>query len=69
MLLTNIIRVFKLRRMKEAGYVARMGYRRGAYRVLVERLDEKRPLGRPWRIWKDNNKMDLQKVRWGRGLD
>jgi hypothetical protein len=42
-----------------------MGNRRGAYRVLVERLDGKRPLGRPWHIWEDNNKMALQEVRWG----
>jgi hypothetical protein len=30
-----------------------MGNRRVAYRVLVERLDGKRPLGRPWHIWED----------------
>jgi hypothetical protein len=36
--------------------------RRGAYRVLVGRPDEKRPLGRPrWR-WDDNIRMDLQEV-------
>jgi hypothetical protein len=39
-----------------------MGNRRGAYRVLVERPDVKRPLGRPWHIWEDNNNMDLQEV-------
>jgi hypothetical protein len=31
----NIIRVIKSRRMTWAGHVARMGEKRGAYRVLV----------------------------------
>ena len=34
----NIVRVIKSRRMRRAGHVARMGERRGAYRVLVRRL-------------------------------
>jgi hypothetical protein len=29
---------------------------RGAYRVLVGKLEEKRPPGRPIRRWKDNIK-------------
>ena len=29
----------------------------------------KRPLGRTKHRWKDNNKMDLQEVGWGHGLD
>jgi hypothetical protein len=32
---------------------------RGAYRVLVEVTEEKRPLGRHMRRWEDNIKMDL----------
>jgi len=31
----NIVRVIKSKRMRWAGHVARMGERRGAYRVLV----------------------------------
>ena len=31
----NIVRVIKSRRMRWAGYVARMGGRRGVYRILV----------------------------------
>ena len=31
----------------------------GAYRVLVGRTEEKRPLERPWRRSEDNIKMDL----------
>jgi hypothetical protein len=33
----NIIQVIKSRRMRWAGYLAHMGERRGAYRVLVEK--------------------------------
>ena len=40
-----------------------------AYTVLVGRHVGKRPLGKPKRIWEDNNKMDLQDVGWGHGLD
>ena len=36
-----------------------MGDRTGAYRVLVGRPEEKRPLGRPRHRWEDNIKMDL----------
>jgi len=39
-----------------------MGERRGFYRVLVEKPEGTRPLGRPWRRWEDNIKMDLQEV-------
>jgi hypothetical protein len=37
----NIIRVIKSRRLRWAGHVARMGERRGAYRVLVEKPEGK----------------------------
>ena len=42
--------------------MARMGQGRGVYRVLVEKPEGKRPLGRPRRRWEDNIKMDLQEV-------
>ena len=45
-----------------AGQVARMGEGRGVHRVLVGKLEGKRPLGRPRRRWEDNIKMDLQEV-------
>ena len=43
----NIFRVIKSRRMRWAGHVARMGERRGVYRVLVGKPKGKRALGRP----------------------
>jgi hypothetical protein len=33
--------------------------KRNAYRILVGKTEGKRPLGRPWRKWVDNIKMDL----------
>jgi hypothetical protein len=59
---TSIIRVNKSRRMRWEGNVARMGERRGAYRVLVGKPEGKRPLGRPKRRWENNIKLDLQEV-------
>jgi hypothetical protein len=58
----NIVRVIKSRRMRWAGHVARMGEGRGVYRVLVGRLEGKRPLGRPRRRWEDNIKLDLREI-------
>jgi hypothetical protein len=46
-----------------------MGEERVVHRVLVEKLEGKRPLGRPRRRWEDNIKMDLQKVLGLWGLD
>ena len=37
----NIVRVLKSRRMRWAGHVARMGDRRGIYRVLVGKHEER----------------------------
>ena len=42
-----------------------MGEKRGIYRVLVEKPEGKRPLGRPRFRWEDNIKMDLQEVVCG----
>jgi len=62
----NIVRVKKPRKMRWAGHVARMGEKRGVYRVLVGKCEGKRPLGRPRHRWKDNIKTDLQGVGcWG----
>jgi hypothetical protein len=39
-----------------------MGARRGAYRILVEYIERKRPLGRPRSRRLCNIKVDLQEV-------
>jgi hypothetical protein len=41
--LPKIIRMIKSRRMRWAGNVARMGAKRNAYRILVGKLEGKRP--------------------------
>jgi hypothetical protein len=42
-----------------------MGEKRGSYRILMERPEGRRPLGRPRRRREDNIKMDFQEVGWG----
>ena len=54
--------------MRWTGHLARMGERRGVYRVLVGKPEGRRPLGRPRRRWEGNIKMDLQEVGCG-GMD
>jgi len=61
------VRVVKQRRTIWVEHVARMDQGRGVYRVLVEKPEGKRPLGRPRRRWVDSNKMDLQEVVGGCG--
>jgi hypothetical protein len=45
--------------MRWARHVARIGNRRGIYRVLVGKPEGKRPLGSPRRRWEDNIILDL----------
>jgi hypothetical protein len=40
--------------MRWAGHVACMGEGRNMYRVLVGKLEGKRPLVRPWYKWDQN---------------
>jgi hypothetical protein len=60
--------MIKSRRMGWAGYVARMGETRNAYRILVGKPEGKKPLGRPRRRCVDNIKMDLEEIGWD-GVD
>jgi hypothetical protein len=39
-----------------------MGEKRNAYRILAGKPEEKRPLGRPRRWWRNNIKMDLRVI-------
>ena len=61
----SIFRVIKSRKMRWAKHVARIGDRRGAYRVVLERPEGNIPLRRTRRRWEDNIKMDLQEVGCG----
>jgi hypothetical protein len=60
-----IIRMIKSRRMRWAGYVARLGEKRIACRILVGKAEGEIPVERPRHRWEDNNKMNLRKI----GLD
>jgi hypothetical protein len=62
------ISMMKSRRIRWAGHVARMGETRNVYRILVGKLEGKRPLERPRRRWVDNIKIDLRKIGWD-GVD
>jgi hypothetical protein len=57
-----IVRVLKSRRMTWTGHVALMGEGRCIYMILVGRPECKRPLGRPWRRWTYNIKLDLREI-------
>ena len=57
--------LYTLPKIEMGGARSAYGGRRGVYRVLVRKPEGKRTLGRPKRRWKDNIKMDLQKVGCG----
>jgi hypothetical protein len=52
--------MIKSMRIIWTGNVARMWEKRNAYRILVEKPEGKRPLGRARRRWADNIEMDLR---------
>jgi hypothetical protein len=54
--------------MKWEGHVAQMGEKRNACRILVGKLEGKRPLGRSRCRWVDNIKLDLREIEWD-GMD
>jgi hypothetical protein len=51
-----------------AGHVTRMGDRRDTYKIMAEKSERRKPLGRPRRNWEDNIKMDFPQVEWGHGI-
>jgi hypothetical protein len=61
----SIILMIKSRSMRWVGSVARMGEKRNAYRLLMEKPDGKRQLGGTRRRWVDNIRTDLGEVGWG----
>ena len=58
----NIVRAIKSRRLRWAGHVARMEEVRSAFKLLTGKPTGKRDLGRPWRRWGDNIRMDLEEI-------
>jgi hypothetical protein len=54
--------------MREAGHVAHTTEMQNACRLLVEKIDGKRPLKRPICMWGHNIKVDLWAIGWD-GMD
>ena len=58
----NVVRVFKYRRFRWVGNVARMEEGRSAFKMLTGKPTGNKPLGRPRRRWEDNIRMDLKEI-------
>jgi hypothetical protein len=60
--LPNIIMTVKSRRTRWAKHATHMGKIRHEYRNLVAKLEGMTPLGRPWRRWEGNIKIDHNEI-------
>jgi hypothetical protein len=61
----SITSMTRSKRMRWAGYIARMGEKRNGYKILVGKPEGWRPLERPKRRWVDNVERDLREIGWG----
>jgi hypothetical protein len=52
----NMIRMIKSNGVKWAGHVASMRTKRNACKILVRKIERKRTIGRPRRMWNDSIK-------------
>ena len=59
--------MFKSRKLRWVGHVARMEEGRSAFKVLTGKSTGKRPLERPRRRWKDNIRKDLEEISLNAG--
>jgi hypothetical protein len=59
----------KIKKNEMGGLRSMYAQERCAYRVLVGKIEGRKPLGRPRRRWEDNIKMNFQEVEWGHELD
>jgi hypothetical protein len=67
---SNIIRQIKLRRMRWAGHVERMGEARKVSKVLVGKPKGQTPHRRPRSRWENGIRMDLrERLAGGCGVD
>jgi hypothetical protein len=57
--------MMKSKIMRWTGHVTLMREKRNAYRILVGKLEEMRPVGRPRCSWVDNIKTDIRETEWG----
>jgi hypothetical protein len=61
-------RMIKLKRMRWAGYAARIRAKKNTYRILVGKPEGKRPIEKPKRWWVGNIKMNVREIGWD-GID
>jgi hypothetical protein len=61
----NILRVIKSKRLRWTGNTASIGQKIKAYMVLVEKPEERKPLGKPRLSCEDNIKTDRREIGWG----
>jgi hypothetical protein len=57
--------MIKSRRVRWTGNVVQMGKKRNAYRILVPKPGEKRPIGRLECWWKNNIKLNVREIGCG----
>jgi len=62
----NIITVIKSSKVRWAGHVARMREKRISYKTSVGKPENKSPIERPRRRWKDTIKMKYNERMWTR---
>ena len=58
----TILKVIKHRRLRWAGYVAKMEEGRSAFNILTGKPTGKIPLGRRRRRWEGNIRMDFEEI-------
>jgi hypothetical protein len=68
-LLTQYYSGEQIERNKMSSACSKYGDRRGTYRILVDKPEEKRPLERPGRGWEYNITIDFRKWDGSHGLD
>ena len=54
--------MIKCRQLRWAGHVATMEESRSAFKILTGKARGKRSLGRSWRRWEDNIRMDIEEI-------
>jgi hypothetical protein len=64
----SVIRMIKSRRIRWAGHAERIGEKRNACRILVEKPERKRPLRRSRSRWVGNIEINLREIGWD-GMD
>ena len=59
---SNVVMVFKSRRLRWKGNIARLEEGSSAFKILTSKPTGKRPLGRPRLTWEDNIRMNLKEI-------